>query len=88
MFRDESSDGEPSHVTFTGSSGRYDLVMQKPSSSISLPAGAYHYELTGPGYARTGQPDMEGTLTCRRWRRYEFTIVTTFGGPSHQDLGD
>jgi hypothetical protein len=69
----------------------YTLELRPPTASLRLPAGSYRYELRGRAYQATGELDQYGTLTCRRFRRYELPLVLVGPGElrnPHQDLGD
>lgn len=60
-----------------------------PDQYIEVPAGEHRYELRGSYYARSGEPDQDGTLRCRRFRRYDIFLTVNFSnGTEHQDLGD
>jgi hypothetical protein len=52
----------------------YVLQIDGRISAISIPAGTYSYELRGPAYFTLGVPDQTGTITCRRFRLYEFPL--------------
>jgi hypothetical protein len=53
---------------------------------------AYTYEVRGPIYRVTGQPDLAGTLRCRKFRLYEIELYERAPwegwGTIRRDLGD
>jgi hypothetical protein len=76
-------------LLLAGQPGRYRLNMTGTTASITVPPGAYRYEFYSPAYRITGRPDQDGTITCRRFKLYEVTIIDAEGSETHhQDLGD
>lgn len=57
--------------------------------ATSIMPGEYDYALCGPFYEATGKPDARGKLRCRRWKRYNVTILDGVGSDTAwNDLGD
>jgi hypothetical protein len=76
-------------LTLAGQPGQYRLNMTDATSSLTVAPGAYRYEFFSPAYQVTGRPDQDGTITCRRYRLYEVTIIDAEGLETrHEDLGD
>ena len=85
----DADDREPLVEVFQNQSGRYQLRVAGPVTSLSLPAGDYRFALYGRYFRRHGEPDQFGTLTCRRFRLYQIDLITDYSGRRQEvHLGD
>lgn len=81
---------EGGSLIFRAAGREWTLNIVQGQQSLSLDPGEYRYELRGPYYARTGLPDQQGALTCRKFRRYELFVALQNGVQPGGDvnLGD
>lgn len=86
--------GLPGALIITGGSYRKRWDWRHSGLVVTdvLPAGEYSYEIYGPAAADHGEPDIAGTLRCRRERRYEVRLrrreMDEPSGTIFTDIGD